>query len=400
MTALAAAPAPTAPVPKVLRMSPTALSQWGTCPRSWWYAYVLGHRAPQTAAMALGTQLHAEVERYLGGVPWGSAGSMILDARYRDLVAMARAGEQYLRPLVERVAAGHARVEVKAECPPGVVGPLAFSGRIDLVDDVFRLVVDHKTTSDLRAPWHPDAAALAHDPQMLLYASAVLPPGPPVHVAHIRYRTRGDPLAQMVISPDVPWANVEAAREHAAGVSHAMAALASHPADRAAEVEWSPAGCRKFGGCPHAARCPDSPVNRAFRATTAAYAAPPQESHTMSSATAPSNGAAAFNPMSLFGVAPKPTPEVAAVAARAAMPSAVASLLAPSALAVAAVVPPDARPDDVPAIVRAVAAVRALGGWPGARAAASLAAQNGVSPEALTHAATEAGIGPATETPS
>lgn len=74
------------------------------------------------------------------------------------------------------------------------------------------------------------------------------------------------------------------------------------------------------------------------------------------------------------------------------MASAATATLAPG--AVGAVVPPDGRPDDDGRVARAVAAVRALGGWPGPRAVAAIAAQHGLSPEACTHALVGAGMGP------
>ena len=409
MSAAEAVAAPTKP--RTLRLSPTAIGQWETCPRSWYYGYVIGPRPPQSAAMALGTAIHSEVERFLGGVPWGSAGSMALDRTYRNTVAMARAGESFLRPLVPRVAAGFARVEVQAEYPAGgAFGPLPFSGRIDLVDDPLRFVLDHKTTSDLRAPWHPGPAELAHDTQMLLYASAVLPPGEPVSVAHLRYRTKGDPLAELVVAPGVPWAHVEEEHAKAVGVSRAMAALATHPVERVGEVEWRAAGCRKYGGCPFAGRCPDSPDNRAARVATLAVAV--QSSQPVATATTQGGQMSASDVMSLFapkGAAQPPSNGAGAVASTpvAPMPAGIAALLtrheppgglgASVARDVANVVPPDARPDDAPPLARAVAAIRALGGWPGPRAASAVAAQHGVGLEALAYAATEAGVGPSVE---
>ena len=436
VAAVTAVPAGPSAVPKVPRLSPTAIGQWTSCPRSWYYGWLVGPRPPPSAAMALGTAVHAEIERWLtSGLPageavggrgysWGDGGSLALDRTYRDVVAIARAGEVYLRPLRPRVATGAARVEVKAHRPPGDVGPLVFDGRIDVVDDGLRLVVDHKTTGSLDAPWLPDAAALARDTQMLLYAWAVLPPGDPIGVAHIRYRTRGSPLAAMVVATGVPWSNVEERHGEAEGISRAMGALHDGVVgdDRAAriarahEVEYNPGGCRKYGGCPWAQICPDSPDNRGRRTTAAALttrtrapAAGAGHHHT-AAPTAPGAAMSAADIMDLFGGTPAsvtpsngsghaaPTP--AALPANVgdlfddivSMASAATATLAPG--AVGAVVPPDGRPDDDGRVARAVAAVRALGGWPGPRAVAAIAAQHGLSPEACTHALVGAGMGP------
>lgn len=247
------------------RVSATALGAFDTCPRSWWYGYVVGLKGPPTVQMAYGTDLHAEVERFLNGFGWGTdpRRSAILEDHYRDVVRRARVAEDILLPMRARVLAGKAVVEKKIE---GTLGPLPFSGRIDYIDPELRIVVDHKTTSDLYASWHRGTWDIGEDQQMLLYAAYALEPGAPFGVAHLRYATKGEPQAMLVASDKpVPWDRAEAIVAAGAATARRMAGMWDVPEARVAEIEWKATGCGKYGGCAFRDRCPDSPDNRASR---------------------------------------------------------------------------------------------------------------------------------------
>lgn len=402
----------TAPAPLLegapVRLSPTALSTFETCPRKWWYSYVIGPRPAASAKMLLGSAIHSEVERYLLGCEWGAGGDVILDPGYRRVVDIARSAEHILRGMRARVAAGLAQVEVDADRPAGEIGPLPFKGRVDFVDHGARVVIDHKTTGDLLAPWLETREQLMQNTQMLLYAWALLPPGEPVGVAHIRYLTKGDPHAVVVPSArPIPWSNVEEVHARGAAASARMASLApmKDPA-RVAEIEWRGAGCRQYGRCPFAEICPDSHLNRDNKPRVA-YANLTQQPQ---GGTMDAVSLALLFPGATPPVVTQPTPNAPQAGGGADLPPGIAALLGASQAApgvaldrgpvggpAVGVNPPDARPDDDPRLLMALGIIRQMGRWPGGPAAQAIAATAGVSYTALSDAATAHGVGPVAE---
>lgn len=262
---------PNLPVPDGLFTSATRMQSYEDCPRLWWYNAHLPDGLPATEAMARGTAVHEVIAGFLLTGEWPA----YKHTGAPDAVPIAQAGERLLLPLRDAVVAGKAYVEAPFVAE---VGPIPFTGTIDFyADDMappgVRLgahwgptVLDHKTTSDLGAPWHLDEAGMRRNTQLLLYAAHAWKRIPDsVHIGHLYYVTKGLPASRDLIVT-VTRAEIETAREIACRRSEDMLRL-WHAPERKVPVRTS--ACTKYGGCPHRATCPDSPINQ--RAAIAAH---------------------------------------------------------------------------------------------------------------------------------
>lgn len=162
-------------------VSASSIELYRSCPRKWYYRYLLGHRGDTTEAMQRGTKVHEVLEEYLlnGTIPSGrsqvvkiaSPGIELLPARY---------------PLEQRVEAPLEDFKI-----PGL--PVPFKGFIDLLDLTDGVhILDHKTTSNLDK-WSKTEQELAVNTQLIIYARHVLEHYPDVSEArltHIYYQTK------------------------------------------------------------------------------------------------------------------------------------------------------------------------------------------------------------------
>lgn len=259
--------APALPVPDGLVNSATRVMSYLDCPRLWWYNAHMEGGLPATDAMARGTRVHAAIEALLvlGHWPEGASPDMA------EAIAIAKAGTPLLGPLRAAVKEGFGYVETPFLADLGVI---PFQGTIDFFADRLEVglerwgptVIDHKTTSDLRAPWHLDAAGMKRNLQLLLYAAHAWNPVPPeVRIGHFYYLTKGEPRTRDLVVR-VQREEIENARDRARHLSEDMLRH-FHAPERKVPVRTQ--ACRKYGGCPHRAVCPDSPMNQQVRA--AAY---------------------------------------------------------------------------------------------------------------------------------
>ena len=211
----------TAPQPtKPLRLSASSYKTFADCPRKWWYEKVLGKVAPPKPHLALGSDVHTVLEHFIAHGTWPTRHAAHMSGadtpeHFQRVLSIAQASggsEESLKVL----AALHAckdydtHIEARVSLSADVFG-IPFLGFVDFCEQAHR-VVDHKTTSDLYAPWHHDRASLAQDPQLLIYAWVLWKgESPPLNVTveHYYYQTRGAPAFRS-LAASVPWEDCEA----------------------------------------------------------------------------------------------------------------------------------------------------------------------------------------------
>jgi CRISPR/Cas system-associated exonuclease Cas4 (RecB family) len=219
---------------KFTHVTPSQIATYTTCPRQWWFNKVLGLPVPQKPSAALGEKVHSTIEAYLE-----SGDSSVLHVVARP--AQAKLDElRALSPLVE------------TKMQRALRNGLTFIGRIDLLALQQRLVVDHKTTSDLK--YAKSEEELQQDVQMLSYAYEVYcrNPGPEVRVAHNVLLTRGLPTTRYtettVSAPQIlaGWSRIQDVTDEMLEV-----AQVATPAD----VKEERSQCEKYGGCAFKEQC-------------------------------------------------------------------------------------------------------------------------------------------------
>lgn len=253
------------------------------CLRKWWYERVRGMRAPETAAMKVGTQLHAEIEDYLKtGV--NGLGSLAMRGKFmlptpgddllieHDIVVPVYT-ELTARDF-ERVGqakeADKLRDAVLLSDAPLKVHGIPLVGYIDLVhgrgtnqgvtdiEDVQDPentveVIDHKTTSKVMYIKTPEV--MSKTIQMTIYGKWVtttMPATEHVRLSHCYYVTKGAHAPRKVTLRVLPeqldrqWARVD----RVAG-SLVDVARESDPD----KVPANTRACSAYGGCPHRGYC-------------------------------------------------------------------------------------------------------------------------------------------------
>ncbi len=229
-------------------VSATKVSTYVDCARKFLFDFVMELKAPPGPSAVLGTKTHGHAEKFLKeSVP---PPTDTLEGR------MAQALLEHIPPrppgtyLVEEA--------FKLETFPG--GP-KWNGRIDLLDLGYPLVYDFKTSKDFY--YAKMAPELLVDPQMVSYsvlAKLWVPNAPRVYAKHIYVSSKPKgPVVPTMVVPVVfeldqlsrEWEkNVARVRE-----MHAIAEAKPDPND----VRPNPLMCRRYGGCPHQARCGLSP---------------------------------------------------------------------------------------------------------------------------------------------
>lgn len=216
-------------------VSASQVSTFLSCQRQWWWNKVFGLPTRQKPSAALGEAVHASIEAYLGG------------ADESALHTVARPALPTLRQLREMPD-----LEVESQMRRPLRNGLTFIGRIDARSLSERLVVDHKTTSDLK--WAKVAEDLQSDVQMLAYAYDVLElnPGAEVRIAHSAMQTRGLPGARYT-ETTVPAEAVRAGWQRIERVTDDMRRVAQITAADQVTPTW--ASCSAYGGCDFREQC-------------------------------------------------------------------------------------------------------------------------------------------------
>ena len=203
------------------------------CPSRWYADKILGIKTPTTAAMALGSKLHKELEHYL--LTGDESG---LSDRTRPAIGQFP------------TSVSSDQVERRVDLHTGVV-PVV--GYIDFEIPTERVVIDHKTTSAWR--WCKEPGELAFDAQAIIYCMDALERwggDEPITFRHVYYRTKQKPgsrTSEVVFEPD------EIRERFAALVEH-VSTMSDH-ADLTSwgDVPVNQSACNDYGGCPFRSEC-------------------------------------------------------------------------------------------------------------------------------------------------
>lgn len=156
------------------------------CNRKWWFKSVQKIPEKSNPNQLLGTEIHAEFEKFL---LTGKAGSKYFDAAQRILEDL-------------RLSFYGVETWVFTE-----VGGVKFRGKVDvLLGSKERVsgILDWKTTSDFR--YAKSGEELARNTQLMVYAHAIqanFPTTPTLDLVHVYVRTKGKPqVKQVQISVD------------------------------------------------------------------------------------------------------------------------------------------------------------------------------------------------------
>ena len=162
-------------------VSASSIELYRSCPRKWYYTYMLGRRGKTTEAMLRGTKVHAVLEEYLlnGTTPSGRSQVVKIASPGIDLLPARNPSKQ--------------RVEAPLEDFKIPNLPVPFKGFIDLLDLTDGVhILDHKTTSNLDK-WTKTEEELAVNTQLIIYARHVLehyPDAEEARVTHVYYQTK------------------------------------------------------------------------------------------------------------------------------------------------------------------------------------------------------------------
>lgn len=284
--------------------SPTQMSMFAGCPRKWFFQYVLGFKPDQSSSQELGSLIHDELEE------WIKTGKEPEHPR-------AIAGLKHLN------RGEHVFAEGKALLPLDLPSRAYFTGKIDVFDasDLGHpIVIDHKTTSDLK--WAKTEYELPGDIQMMSYAKFALEKFPDADrctVQHNVIPTKGAPKA-VLVSATVDRKTVDTAwNRH-------LKIIDEIETTRTRELAEVPArgrdngDCQRFGGCPHLARCQAAAFRRPSKVISPPDApAPgqPQEEQTKMNANLKERLAQLKAKKEKSAAAPEPAPEKPASANKA-----------------------------------------------------------------------------------
>ena len=230
-------------------VSASQLYAYRDCNRLWWFQSVLGLETPQRASAALGSEVHAHLERYLddGTLPPDTASGKIARA---GLSLLPEPGSVFTEVKIKDDDHNWPRPEIAGIPVNGFVDVLGLSGSVPLV-------LDHKTTSDLK--YAKDEAQLRRDPQMVIYGRFALEAATSmgadvdrVDAGHVVYLTKGAPLARKTV--------VSLTRQHIEAEWPALEADVRAMKDTAKiatpdAVPGNRESCNNYGGCHFRDRC-------------------------------------------------------------------------------------------------------------------------------------------------
>lgn len=212
-------------------LSASQINTWEDCQRKWGYQYIDGVRSPPGAGAELGTRVHAILEAWLK------------DGKAFDLSTMegqiASSGIQHLpNPKECEVEKGFV---IKTDVAN-------YRGYIDVrFGDELPVILDHKTTSDLR--WAKTEDDLRKDTQATLYAAEAMSRTgqDAVELRWVYYKTKkpyqSHKVSLVVLKEDIE-KNFDAIDATAALILDAYAKIKSGK-----ELPPNPSHCGAYGGC-------------------------------------------------------------------------------------------------------------------------------------------------------
>lgn len=221
--------------------SASQIQRFRRCPRSWWRAYVLGEREPETEAQRVGKQVHAEMEA------WWLHGT---EPAHRLAQGLRRA--MPFVPGGDNVASS--AVEADTESGGFQLAGLPMRGFVDLQvwsPEGGLTILDYKTTSGWQ--WAKTTDALRVDPQLNLYAAWAFytyPELPEVTVGH---------LAVHKGTAEARWTAVARSRDdvraYCTGIVETLRAMIAAAEQAEDEVTQHESACGDYGGCAYRAVC-------------------------------------------------------------------------------------------------------------------------------------------------
>lgn len=239
-------------------VSPSQFNTFADCKRQWWFQSVLGLPTPQRASAALGEAVHEQLEAYIdtGKLPDDTSAGCIARA---GLSLLPAPGTAWTEVSMSDRKKGDRDKETLSGIPPMQLAGVKVNGFIDLLDltGPRPLVLDHKTTSDLKYAKTEDQ--LREDPQMVLYGTFALVAAASqgveaeeVDTGHVVYLTKGAPLAKKTV--------VTLGRKHLAAERKKLEVLVEEMKGYARErspdaVPGEPTSCNKYGGCHFRDKC-------------------------------------------------------------------------------------------------------------------------------------------------
>ena len=222
------------------RYSPSQIEWYELCERKWAWKYIDEVFVEGNAAAEFGTEVHGRLEDWLKNkkVPDDDRAGKLAQTMIPHLPAPHLVKPEY----VEK------KFQLKIE-------ELYFTGVVDLTmpDDEIPIIMDHKTTSDMR--WAKTPESLVVDPQATIYAYWAF-----IHFAAERVGlqwtygvTRGSPRAipveRVVTKKEIEprlLQSLQSAREME---------LIRQSGVRALDVSYDASACEAFGGCPFKEKC-------------------------------------------------------------------------------------------------------------------------------------------------
>ena len=223
------------------RYSPSQIEWYELCERKWAWKYIDEVYTEANAAAEFGTEVHGRLEDWLKDkkVPDDDRAGKLAQVMIPHLPAPHLVKPEY----VER------KFRLKIE-------ELYFTGIVDLTmpDDEIPIVMDHKTTSDLR--WAKTPESLIVDPQATLYAYWAFVHFPGVQKVGLQWTygvTRGSPRATPV-ERIVTKSEIEPRLVQSLQSAREMD-LIRQSGVRALEVSYDASACEAFGGCPFKEKC-------------------------------------------------------------------------------------------------------------------------------------------------
>lgn len=222
-------------------VSASGITLFKSCQTRWYHRYILGYRLPPTPAMARGTAVHTQLERFLlqGVIPDDSS----------EAGRIAKEGIDLLPSNKDEL-----KIEQSLEDYPLEDTPVPFKGFIDVLGVGEELhILDHKTTSAWK--WAKTEEDLRSNIQLIIYARHILEHYPEyahVRLTHIYYLTKyphGSKKVSVVVSRD----HVYNEFEKVLSSVRDMVSLSELCIDHAAKTKRE---CYSYGKqCPHYDGC-------------------------------------------------------------------------------------------------------------------------------------------------
>jgi len=241
-----------------MKVSASQVSKLRRCKRAFAFEYVENKRPPSSKVQEFGTAVHKQLEMWLSEskVPDGSAAGLV-----------AKSGLQWL-------PVPHEKLETELEFVMDWGPNVQTGGFIDVIqppglfDTAEPMIIDHKTTSDLR--WAKSEADLVIDEQAIIYSVWAMThfDSAEVRARWVYYaatnpksgrrRPKGTRMVEVLFSARDPKFLAEVERLDL-DVKECVRIRTLNL--RGMSFEPSPESCRLFGGCFHVNRCNLSPLD-------------------------------------------------------------------------------------------------------------------------------------------